>query len=155
MPSRASYLLIIAGRLRGHPRTNTGIIKQIQGLFAPPRGRGTGGPAAREAEWPRGFVLRGYNVCVWSAEADAYGPNRNETLFTFRAEIHHSRPGTLYDNRRNMVPEVRWFYNYRRYRWHRDLINRLRRVNEEIAKGKLIVPIWFCAYQWYCGNGGP
>lgn len=164
MPSRASYLLIIAGRLKGDPSTNSRIVSQINAEFADPPRAGAGEPAPPGAKlpygagWPEGFVLKDYKICVWSRDADAYGPKRDETLYTFRAEIHHSRPGSLYDNRIAMLPEVGWFYNYRDYRWHVDLIEKLRRVNEKIAKEnkeKLIAPIWFCAYQWYCGNGGP
>ncbi len=161
MPSRASYLLVIAGRLDGTPNSNASIISQINKQLAePPPGPGAGERAVGQQTpygvgWPEGFVLREYDVCVWGAEADEYGPKRDQTLYTFRAEIHHSRPRSLYDNREAMLPHVEWFYGYRDYQWHVDLINRLGNVNGKIAREKLIEPIWFCAYQWYCGNGGP
>lgn len=159
MPSRSSYLLIISGRLKGDPQKNENIIKKVKAKFPEPGRPYVGRPAKAKdkkpygAGWPQGFVLADYGVCVWRPQAEAYG--RGETQFTFRAEIHHSRPGTLFANRAQMLPEVRWFYNYRRYKWHYQLVETLREVNEEIVpKGLLIEPIWLRTYQWYCGNGG-
>lgn len=100
MPSRASYLLIIAGKLRGD-LVESDIVSQIKKEFAKPKGSGAGAPAAPGENkpygvgWPNGFVLKNYDLCVWSAEAELYGPDRDQTLFTFRAEIHHSRRGSL------------------------------------------------------------
>jgi hypothetical protein len=56
-----------------------------------------------------------------------------------------------------MLPQVRWFYNYRRYRWHRELIERLDRINANLMgefRQALVERIWFRDWQWYCGNGG-
>lgn len=162
MPSRSSYLLIVSGRLKGNlekEKNISTIVEKIKEKFQKPQRPYRGKPAGPKekrlygAGWPQGFVLENYGVCVWSPEAEPYG--RDETKFTFRAEVHHSRPRTLYDNRDEMLPEVKWFYSYRDYKWHYELIETLREVNEEIVRKELLIePIWLHTYQWYCGNGG-
>jgi hypothetical protein len=129
--------------------------------------------------WPDGFVLQGYNVCQWEpateADADVYdypfNPTHstdieekkkaaadneawpNEIMFNFRAEVHRARAGSLYLNRLYMLPDVEWFYHYRKYRWHKDLTKRLIELNTK-HQALLIERIWYRDWQWYCGNGG-
>jgi hypothetical protein len=148
MPSRASYVLKVAGALKGAPRANARLIGDFQRIFPPrPPGR------ARRGGWPGGFVLGGYGVCLWSSTAEAYAPERDQTLLTFRSEISVLAPGQLYDNREAFLRHVRWFYHYREQPWHRELSARLRELNERY-RDHIICPIWFRDWQWYCGNGG-
>lgn len=178
MPTRTSYLLRLSGRLDGKwvesdPRNKDkripiGVMKEIIEQFgARPESKDAAGePAAENAPppsldqkghgvgWPEGFVLKGYDVCEWCPDAEEY--QGEQTLFNLRVEAHRSQPGTLYDNDKDILPKVRWFYTYRDYEWHRDLKRRLYKANDLAkAKGVLIEPIWFREYQIYCGNGGP
>lgn len=169
MPSRANYVLLLAGRLKGD-QVGSKIMNEIQAAFPKPEPKEYAGAAATDEElkqaeknndklgagWPGGFVLKDYKVCDWRAKPERYG--QYETLFAFRAEIHHTREKSLFDNRETMLRHVSWFYNYRLYTWHGDLVKTLQDLNTMIKKHKedlLIAPIWFSSYQWYCGNGGP
>lgn len=164
MPSRSNYLLVIAGRLK-EDEVEGESMTEIQAEFGPKPDEYAGVAATpeelEEAErskvtlgegWAKGFVLSKYKVCDWRRDAERYG---KDTLFTFRAEIHHTRGKSLFDNREEMLREVSWFYNYRLYTWYAHLAARLRKLNQKLAaENKLIAPISFSVYQWYCGNGG-
>jgi len=156
MPARGSYLLKIAGKLQGD-LVKSALVKQVEREFPRPPGPGKGDPDSIPGPgWPEGFVLKEYQVCDWvvETELDTASPTP-ATLFTFRAEVHHSRTGSLYDNRDRMLKEVRWFYHYREYQWHKDLLKLLTKLNERIEKeAKLVEKITYCHWQWYCGDGG-
>lgn len=155
MASRGQYLLRIGGRLRGDVQERA-VRRMLGGIFDEPKGPGRGVPGETNVGgWPAGFILRNYIPCQWQLSIDH--PRRNETMIGFRAEIHHTLPGSLFDNRQIMLPQVRWFYNYRRYRWYRELIERLNGINANLTgefRQALVERVWFRDWQWYCGNGG-
>jgi len=175
MASRGQYLLKIGGRLRGNtePRVLADLRARAASIFADPDTRGTAAFDNRPGDgWTRGFILVDFAVCQWTLSIDGpYEPNdpqdirqrdedrRNgrawpdEIMLTFQAEVHHTRDGSLFLNRRRMIPEVKWFYNYRRYRWHAELSQALNELNHTF-QASLIERVWFRDWKWYCGNGG-
>lgn len=152
MPSRASYLLRVGGRLKGDLKVNGAIVEVIRKFFENRPSQGAGSRSAKPgASWPDGFALKDYHVCAWDFKDEEEG---QETLISFRAEAHHLQKGTLYGNKAKMVPDVEWFYHSPEYQWHRDLKRTLQDWNRMIGEGNLIERIWFREWQWYCGNGG-
>ncbi|MGH8705229.1 MAG: hypothetical protein ACREUO_07420 [Burkholderiales bacterium] len=133
------------------------VLRALGGIFDKPKKEAEGTPGQLEAGgWPEGFVLKGYIPCQWEVWVD--NPHPDETMISFRAEIHHTLPRSLYENRVVMLKEVNWFYHYREYRWWRELKDRLNKANEALRTNfKQPCPperIWFRDWQWYCGNGG-
>lgn len=155
MASRGQYMLKIAGRLDGafDPRE---VQETLRGIFDPhdtPEGRYAerGGGAG----WPNGFVLIDYIACQWDLKID--NPHPDQTMITFRAEIHHTFPGSLFDNKAEMLRHVNWFYHYRDYRWWQELSARLDREANPALLSRFKQTrerLWFRDWQWYCGNGG-
>jgi hypothetical protein len=152
MPSRASYLLRVGGRLRGDARTNSAILGEISKFFGakPSEARATWQDRPG-APWPDGLVLKGYHVCAWDLKDEE---ELSQTIVSFRAEMHHILPGTLYGNKASMLPDVQWFYHSPELRWHQDLRTRLEAWNKSIGETNLVEQLWFRDWQWYCGNGG-
>jgi hypothetical protein len=173
MASRAQYTLKIAGRLKEDiaPTALNKIKGDLKDIFkSVSSGAGTGAFSDELGdelgdEWPKGFVLKNYKVCQWELKLDKphkpehpddkkkYKDFSEEVMVTFRAEVHHTRDGSLFMNRLYMLPEVNWFYHYRKYLWHKQLTEKLAKFNEEY-KSHLIEKVWFRDWQWYCGNGG-
>lgn len=167
MASRAQYTLKVGGRLKGNLGKTAfdKIEEKLDKIFK----SATAGTAAFDNEpgdgWPKGFILKNYSVCQWALSLDKpYEPKHPddkekyknysaEVMVTFRAEVHHNREGSLFLNRLDMLPDVKWFYHYRNYKWHTELMEKLDELNEEF-KDVLTERIWFRDWQWYCGNGG-
>lgn len=157
MASRAQYVLKIAGRLDGAfaPRE---VEDALEGLFDAPSAEEGLPDKMDTAGWPNGFVLVGYRRCQWDLAIDH--PHANQTMITFRAEIHHTLPNSLYQNRVEMLRHVHWFYHYRDYRWWTELSARLENeANPALLSRFKQTPclrerLWFRDWQWYCGNGG-
>lgn len=157
MASRGQYLLRIGGRLSGnHPEVE--VRKSLGGLFDEPK-KHVGEPGKKElGGWPEGFVLVGYIPCQWDLTIDH--PHDDQTMISFRAEIHHTFPNSLYQNRAEMLRHVDWFYHYREYKWWKDLTRRLEKeANVSLVRNHKQQPcmperLWFRDWQWYCGNGG-
>jgi hypothetical protein len=167
MASRAQYMLKIGGRLKGDASAKTfkDIKERLDDIFAP-ISAGTGAFTDEPGDgWPKGFILKNYSVCQWALSLDkphkpehpedkkTYKTYSEEVMVTFRAEVHHNREGSLFLNRLYMLPDVNWFYHYRKYLWHEQLMEKLEELNDEF-KNILIEKIWFRDWQWYCGNGG-
>ena len=168
MASRAQYMLKIGGRLRGDKaglKAFAPLKTRLTKIFAP-IGAGTGAFGDKPGDgWPKGFILKNYSVCQWDLSLDrphrpehpkdkkAYRKYSEEVMVTFRAEVHHNRQGSLFLNRLYMLPDVNWFYHYRKYLWHTQLTEKLNQLNRDFQKD-LIERIWFRDWQWYCGNGG-
>jgi hypothetical protein len=182
MASRGQYVLRIAGRMKSGA-SNQQALKSLESdlklIFKKP-GVGIGKTGTFNSRWPEGFVLENYTVCQWQPSTESepseyydlpYNPTHPEdikdrdaakgtgdawpeqAMFNFRAEIHRSRPGSLYLNRQSMLPDVEWFYTYRKYQWHKDITAHLKKLNKDHA-AVIIEPIWYRDWQWYCGNGG-
>lgn len=152
MPSRASYLLRVGGRLRGDLKTNSGIVSEIERFFAAKPVQGVASWQDKPgAPWPDGFLLKEYHVCAWDLKPEE---EMSQTVIHFRAEVHHIHKGTLYGNKDIMIPDVRWFYEGPEYLWHRELRARLEEWNKKIGDANRIEHMWFRDWQWYCGNGG-
>lgn len=165
MAARTSYLLRLSGRMRGDFNTVEAIIASSRIFDGPTqqtaRVAPTGSPLPYGDPWPNGFVFPHYIICNWNRrlERHAYRANGRqveEIVFGMRAETHSTRDGTLYTAQKQILPEVEWFYAYRDYTWHPDLIAKLQALNAAIRPKveELIAPIWFSEYQIYCGNGG-
>jgi len=167
MASRAQYTLKIGGRLKAEAgeKSFRNLKTKLDGIFAP-AGAGTGAFDNEPGDgWPKGFVLKNYSVCQWQLSLDKpykpehpedkkkYAKYSEEVMVTFRAEVHHTRQGSLFLNRLYMLPDVNWFYHYRKYLWHKELMEKLEKLNNDF-KDDLIEKIWFRDWQWYCGNGG-
>ena len=157
MASRGQYLLRIGGRLNGN-FTEQAVLKALGGIFDKP-GNGAGMPGQKDTGgWPDGFVLVDYIPCQWDVKVDH--PHPDQTMISFRAEIHHTFPNSLYQNRVEMLRHVEWFYHYREYRWWKELVKRLdKEANVALQsqfKQQPCIPerLWFRDWQWYCGNGG-
>ena len=119
MPSRASYLLRVGGRLRGDLNTNRGIVTEMKTFFATKPVQGVANWQDKPgAPWPDRFVLKKYHVCAWDLKPEE---EMSQTVVSFRAEVHHIQEGTLYGNKDRMIPDVRWFYEGPEYLWHREL----------------------------------
>jgi hypothetical protein len=171
MASMASYVLKIAGSIDGRPEENADLIKRIDQAFGDRPEKGTGIPDKTPGHgWPAGFMLQGYRLCVWRRDAgpterfDPYDPKylekvkvkeatRYVTQYTFFAEVNQFRLGSLYEKRDVMLPEVRWFYHYPQYQWYRDLLKILDDIRKMVPKKRVIQPIWFSEWRWYCGDG--
>jgi hypothetical protein len=173
MSSRAQYLLKIGGSLESK-LTREEVEKQVTpalaGIFDKPDEKNATGVAGNpnSGGWPLGFLLQDYCRCQWDFRVDQPYPQDRPQEFTlsFRAEIHHVRDGSLFDNREQMLTEVAWFYNYRKYDWWKDLnkklvdanVNLLMAFKQEKVKKEEVGPftriIWFQDWQWYCGNSG-
>lgn len=171
MASRGQYLLRISGRTR--PTTKSEALIELKSaveeIFATAPSKGTGALSNAPGDrWPTGFLLRGYSVCQWhlsplysdkpyepkhKEDRDRYLSYPDENTIDFLAEAHHTLTGSLYFNRHTMLDEVRWFYHHREYEWHRDLVNRLEKLNARFAS-VLLERVWFRDWKWYCGNGG-
>ncbi|HEY8251430.1 MAG TPA: hypothetical protein VIG70_12565 [Burkholderiales bacterium] len=156
MASRGQYLLRIGGRLEGNLKEKD-VLSVLGQVFRTPRG-GEGVPGERDTGgWPEGFVLMNYSPCQWDLKVDY--PHPDQTMISFRAEIHHTFPNSLYQNRAEMLRHVEWFYHYREYRWWKELTKHLEKdVNPALRKKfkQDCMPerLWFRDWQWYCGNGG-
>lgn len=155
MASRGQYLLRIGGRLNGKFE-NKDVLSELGSVFKEP-GVGVGVPEEYDTGgWPNGFILKGYTTCQWSLIVDY--PYPTETMISFRAEVHHTFPNTLFDNRIEMLKHVHWFYHYRKYLWWRELNEKLVQLNKSLASRfkQTCIPerIWYRDWQWYCGNGG-
>ena len=156
MASRGQYLLRIGGRLQGKLEKKD-VLSALGGIFSAPKGA-EGVPGKKDiGGWPEGFVLVDYAPCQWDLKVDY--PHPDQTMISFRAEIHHTFPNSLYQNRVEMLRHVKWFYHYRQYRWWKELKKRLdKEVNPALrAKFEQNCPperLWFRDWQWYCGNGG-
>jgi hypothetical protein len=152
MPSRGSYLLRVGGRLRGDAKLNSAVLSEIREFFAAKPARAVASWQDRPgAPWPDGLVLQNYHVCAWDVKDEE---ELSKTVVSFRAEMHHILPGTLYGNRASMLPDVQWFYHSPEFQWHRDLRARLESWNKSIGESNLVEQLWFRDWQWYCGNGG-
>jgi hypothetical protein len=156
MASRGQYLLRIGGRLTGK-HSKDAVRAALGGLFDKPA-KGEGVPGQKDTgAWPGGFWLAGYEACLWDTRIDY--PHPEETMISFRAEIHHTFDDSLYQNRVEMLRHVEWFYHYREYRWWKDLKQKLEDRNKSLQgtfKQQPCIPerLWFRDWQWYCGNGG-
>lgn len=174
MGSRAQYVLRIAGRVKGNaaPAVKTSLDAEFDKIFG--KEPVTPGTASFDDQpgpgWPNGVVLKNYLACQWRSSRDkAYAeatpdektkyqakcgaPWPDDYMYGFRAEIHHHLDGSLYLNREKMLPDVKWFYHNREYKWHCDLVRLLWKLNED-HKTIILERIWFREWQWYCGNGG-
>jgi hypothetical protein len=152
MPSRASCLLRVGGRLRGDLKANSGIVSEMEKFFATKPVKGLASWEDKPgAPWPDGVVLKEYYVCAWDLKKEE---ELSQTVIHFRAEVHQILNGSLYGNKDSMIPDVRWFYEGPEYRWHRELRAKLEEWNQTIADANRIEQIWFRDWQWYCGNGG-
>jgi hypothetical protein len=160
MASRGQYLLRIGGRLTGRNVQRNVVETMVNKVFAKPDAKLAEGVPGKKTTggWPNGFILKGYTICQWTQPPLLVdSPNDGDTMINFRAEIHHTLPGSLFGNKEKMLPHVEWFYNSRDYKWHEELRAKLKEVNDELEKkyGKALVErIWFRDWQWYCGNGG-
>lgn len=162
MASRGQYLLRIGGRLTGS-NVQKGVVetvlKELQIFDRPDTNSAEGVPGGkRTGGWPKGFILKGYTVCQWTPpQLLVDSPKEGDTMINFRAEIHHTLPGSLFENKKKMLLDVDWFYNSRDCKWHEDLRRKLDQLNAEL-EGKygeaLVERVWFRDWQWYCGNGG-
>lgn len=156
MASRGQYLLRIGGRLEGNFKESD-VLEALGDIFDAPTKEPAGVPGKKDAGgWPEGFILVGYKACQWDLKVD--NPHPDQTMVSFRAEIHHTFPNSLYQNRVEMLKHVEWFYYYREYKWWKDLNKKLKDANGSVQKRfKQHCPperIWFRDWQWYCGNGG-
>ena len=157
MASRGQYMLKIAGRLDGAFKEPD--VKEALGTIFSEPGKGEGVPdKLQTGGWPLGFVLMGYTACQWDLKVD--NPHPDQTMITFRAEIHHTFPNSLYQNKDEMLRHVKWFYHYRDYRWWQELSAKLdQEANPALLSRFKQTPclrerLWFRDWQWYCGNGG-
>ena len=156
MASRGQYLLKIGGRLDGNFE-EADVLKALGGLFDAPKVAAAGVPGEKETgAWPAGFVLVDYEPCQWDVKVDH--PHPDQTMISFRAEIHHTFPNSLYQNRVEMLRHVEWFYHYREYKWWKQLSAELGKANTKLSAQfkQACTPerLWFRDWQWYCGNGG-
>lgn len=150
MPSRATYILKIHGRLTvapgSDPQTETDFKKDFEELFPKPVA------PAPDGNWPAGFLLEGYQICHWEPRVESACEGKY-TLLDFRAEINSFKTGQLFDNRNTLLEDVAWFYSYAIKKWHRDLRDQLVGFNDK-WRSVILDEVWFRDWQWYCGNGG-
>jgi len=169
MSSRAQYVIKIGGRLKeklGAAKLDK-IKDDLDDIFKEVSS-GTGAFSNEPGDgWPKGFILKNYSVCSWDLSLDEpyepihpddkknnkYKNYSEEVMVTFRAEIHHKREGSLFFNRLDMLPDVSWFYHYRKYLWHKQLTEKLAAFHGKY-EDSVIEKVWFRDWQWYCGNGG-
>lgn len=169
MASRSQYVLRIGGTLEVPGKSTTTqvgkrVTSALGNLFSKPDSKeGTAAPGTKGGQWPTGFLLNDYCLCQWDFRVDQLYPEDRPREFTlsFRAEVHHVRNGSLFDNKAEMLKEVAWFYHYRDYGWWKDLLGKLEIANaalQEEFEPQKICPfdriIWFQDWQWYCGNSG-
>lgn len=140
MPTHSSYLLRLMGTT-----TDSKLAGAFTQFFGSRPHHDAGVPDQKPGQgWPDGFLLQGYETCVWEPGEEP-APDGQGTLLSFRAEAHRIRSGSLFANRATMVPEVQWFYHSLEYRWHMDLKAWLQQSGYAIK---------FHTWQWYCGDGG-
>ena len=151
MPALAQYVLRVSGRLEGEKSSLGDSKAQFDEIFKRPdcsakdRDSGEG--------WPQGVWLPDYDLCHWHLAVETPKRDPSTTLFDFRTEINRTKEGQLYDNRKEMLLDVDWFYNSVEKKWNRDLKEQLMGFNDR-WKQLLLCRLWFCEWRWYCGNGG-
>jgi len=173
MPNMAWYELKVTGLLGGPKADHEPAITKFLDLF--PAGAPTApdpstswdakDPTAvvnMEVPWPRGFMLPKYWAPIWSVSVEelqagpitlAYGFPQ-VTHLTFLCQVASIKDGSLFACREASLEDVRWFYNYCRCQWFKDLKTGLRVFNESLAPKVVLSALDVRDWKWYCGNGG-
>jgi hypothetical protein len=116
------------------------------------------GPPPSEAgdedeKWPLGFVVKGLKIDHWVAEAAVGGPDQDETVLSFLAQVSVLAPVQLYDTRRSFIRHFTRIASYRHMPWHQDLSRQVRDLNVMLSD-TLIERVWFNGLSIFTDDGG-